>query len=67
MGPETFERLGKLRTGPPLALVCLSETGAALPNARWRKQFADTARDLRPDTVFVLVSASSMARRLSSI
>lgn len=59
---ESFQRLGRIQGGPPLSLVCISEPGSGLPSARWRKEFADTARDLRPDSVFALVTASSMAR-----
>lgn len=60
---DTFARLGgKANPGPRCCLICASEPGSGMPDARWRQRFAEIAGDIRADTVFVLVAPSAIAR-----
>ncbi len=59
---EACERLGAAHGGPGACLVCISDPGSDLPNAPWRRRFAEVATRVRTDTTFVLISPSPMAR-----
>lgn len=59
---DTFERDSALPGEPPFAIVFESTVGSAIPNARWRKRFAEVGTKTREDATFILVTTSPLAR-----
>jgi hypothetical protein len=61
---ETFARLGAVghAGGAVPCLVCVSEPGSDMPPAKVRQRFAEIGSSMRPDSIFVLVTASAAAR-----
>jgi hypothetical protein len=59
---NTCDRLISDRTGPANITIVISEPSSDLPHAKWRQRFADIGARARRETVFVLVTQSTLAR-----
>lgn len=59
---NTCDRLISATAGPSNITIVISEPDSDVPHAKWRQRFADIGARAHRDTVFVLVTQSTLAR-----
>jgi hypothetical protein len=59
-----FDKRHRERERPVFVLVI--DEGASFPNAKWRERIAEASRNINPTSLAVFVSASSLARGITT-